>query len=98
WVTVRGEDYVSVLDGKTYEEITRIKVPNGPGMQIFSPDGKYGYVCSSFVPELDVITVADHKIVGRVQHESPFCPTLPPTPDGRQVRCTLTDVRRPPVS
>jgi YVTN family beta-propeller protein len=51
WVTVRGENYVQVLDGKTYAEKTRITVPNGPGMQIFSPDGKYGYVCSSFTPE-----------------------------------------------
>ena len=37
----------------------RITVPNGPGMQIFSPDGKYGYVCSSFNPETVVISVAD---------------------------------------
>jgi hypothetical protein len=35
-------------------------------MTIFSPDGKYGYVCSSFTPETAVITVADHKIVGKV--------------------------------
>src|SRR5271166_6743430 len=62
WVTVRGENYVSVLDGATYAEKSRITVPNGPGMTIFSPDGKYGYVCSSFMPETDVITVADHKI------------------------------------
>src|SRR5467141_9313 len=34
WVTVRGENHVAVLDGKTYEEKTRITVPNGPGMQI----------------------------------------------------------------
>src|ERR1700759_5702953 len=27
WVTVRGEDYVAVLDGKTFEEKTRIKTP-----------------------------------------------------------------------
>src|SRR5580692_6994606 len=45
WVTVRGENYVDVLDGHTYAEKTRITVPPGPGMQIFSPDGKYGYVC-----------------------------------------------------
>src|SRR5512138_2800445 len=38
WVTVRGEDYVAVLDGKTYSEKTRIRVPNGPGMTIFTPD------------------------------------------------------------
>src|SRR5271167_3913215 len=85
WVTVRGENYVSVLDGTTYEEKTRIITPNGPGMQIFSPDGKYGYVCSSFNPETDVITVADHRIVGKVQQASPFCPNIAATPDGSQV-------------
>jgi DNA-binding beta-propeller fold protein YncE len=29
WVAVRGENYVSVLDGMTYEEKTRLIVPNG---------------------------------------------------------------------
>ena len=84
WVTVRGEDYIAVLDGKTYEEKARIKVPAGPGMQIFSPDGKYGYVCSSFNPETVVITVADHEIVGRVKQDSPFCPNIAATPDGKR--------------
>src|SRR5207237_3417860 len=37
WVTVRGENYVAVLDAHTYEEKARIVVPGGPGMQIFSP-------------------------------------------------------------
>jgi YVTN family beta-propeller protein len=92
WVTVRGENYVAVLDGTTFEEKTRIVVPAGPGMQIFSPDGKYGYVCSSFNPETDIITVADHQIVGRVKQESPFCPNIAATPDGKQVWFTLKDV------
>lgn len=91
WVTVRGENYVSVLDGTNYREKTRIIVPNGPGMQIFSPDGKYGYVCSSFVPETVVVTVADHQIVGRVPQASPFCPNIAATPDGTQVWLTLKD-------
>jgi YVTN family beta-propeller protein len=94
WVTVRGEDYVSVLDGKTFEEKTRIKVPAGPGMQIFSPDGKYGYVCSSFNPETVVVTVADHQIVGHVKQDSPFCPNIAATPDGKQVWMTLKDTGR----
>ena len=92
WVTVRGEDYVSVLDGKDFSEKTRIKVPGGPGMQIFSLDGKYGYVCSSFNPETVVITVADHAIVGHVKQDSPFCPNIAATPDGEQVWLTLKDV------
>jgi DNA-binding beta-propeller fold protein YncE len=91
-VTVRGENYVAVLDGITFEEKTRIIVPNGPGMQIFSPDGKYGYVCSSFNPETDVISAADHTIVGDVQQASPFCPDIAATPDGSQVWFTLKDI------
>ena len=35
WVSVRGEDYIAVLDGTTYQETGRITVPNGPGMVIF---------------------------------------------------------------
>ena len=91
WVVVRGENYVAVLDGTTYQEKTRIVVANGPGMTIFSPDGKYGYVCSSFTPETAVITVADHKIVGKVPQASPFCPNIAATPDGAQVWFTLKD-------
>jgi len=94
WVSVRGEDYIAVLDGKTFMEKSRIKVPNGPGMVIFSPDGKLGYVVSSFTPETVVIGTADHKIVGRVKQESPFSPDVAATPDGKQVWLTLKDVGR----
>jgi YVTN family beta-propeller protein len=97
WVTVRGENYIAVLDGKTYEEKTRIVVPAGPGMQIFSPDGKYGYICSSFNPEIDVVSVADHKIVGKVTQASPFCPNIAATPDGKQVWFTLKDIGKTQV-
>jgi len=94
WVAVRGENYIAVLDGKTFEEKSRITVPNGPGMTIFSPDGQYGYVCSSFTPQTVVIETAGHKIVGHVAQESPFCPDIAATPDGKQVWFTLKDVGR----
>src|SRR5262249_21638452 len=68
------------------------KLANGPGMTIFSPDGKYAYVCSSLTPETAVISVADRKIVGRVKQESPFCPNIAATPEGDQVWLTLKDV------
>src|SRR6266446_6270610 len=97
WVVIRGENYVSVLDVTTYEEKTRITVPNGPGMTIFSPDGKYAYVCSSFTPETEVITVADHKIVGKVPQASPFCPNIAATPDSKQVWFTLKDTGKTQV-
>src|SRR5216684_631624 len=92
WVTVRGEDYVAVLDGNTYAEKTRIRVPNGPGMTIFSPNGEYGYVCSSFAPETVVVSTRTHEIVGRVKQISPFCPNIAASPDGEQVWLTLKDV------
>lgn len=94
WVSVRGEDYIAVLDGTTYRETARIQLPNGPGMTIFSPDGKLGYVCSSFSPETVIVSTATHQIVGRVKQESPFCPDIAATPDGRQVWLTLKDVGR----
>ena len=91
WVTVRGENYIDVLDGHTYQEKTRITTPPGPGMTIFSPNGKYAYACNSFNPVTDVISVADHKIVATVKQASPFCPDLAATPDGKQVWLTLKD-------
>jgi len=94
WVTIRGENYVAVLDARTFVEKSRIPTPNGPGMQIFSPDGKYGYICSSFTPETLVVAVATREIVGRVKQESPFCPNIAATPDGKQVWMTLKDVGR----
>lgn len=97
WVTVRGEDYISVIDAANFQEKTRIKVAAGPGMQIFSPDGKYGYICSSFNPEVAVVTVADHQVVGRVQQESPFCPNIAASADGKQVWFTLKDVGKTQV-
>jgi YVTN family beta-propeller protein len=91
WVTVRGEDYVSVIDPGSYKEMRRIKTPGGPGMTIFSPDGRYGYVCSSFNPELVVVDVRTHRMAGSVAQPSPFCPNLAATPDGTQVWYTLKD-------
>jgi YVTN family beta-propeller protein len=94
WVTVRGEDYVQVLDGTTYAEKTRITLAPGPGMQIFSPDGTYGFVCSSFTPELAVVDVKSHTRVATVAQASAFCPNVAVTPEGDQVWLTLKDVGR----
>ena len=97
WVTVRGENYIAVLDAQTFEEKQRIVTPGGPGMQIFSPDGQYGYVCSSFNPETVVVSTATHQIVGHIRQDSPFCPNIAATPDGKQVWFTLKDVGRTEV-
>ena len=94
WVSVRGEDYVAVLDAKRYNEIARIRVPNGPGMVVFSPDGRYGYVCSSFTPQTLVFEVRTRRVAGRVTQPSPFCPNIAAAPRGDQVWFTLKDIGR----
>jgi YVTN family beta-propeller protein len=91
WVSVRGEDYVSVLDAKRYGEIGRIPVANGPGMVIFSPNGRYGYVCSSFTPQTLIFEVRTRRVAGRVPQPSPFCPNIAAAPRGDQVWFTLKD-------
>ena len=95
--SVRGEDHIQVLDGKAYQPTRRITVPNGPAMTIFSPDGKHGYVVSSFTPEMVVIDTCTHEIVGRVQQASPFSPDLAATPDGKQLSFTLKDIGKTQV-
>jgi DNA-binding beta-propeller fold protein YncE len=97
WVTVRGENYVQVIDGATYEKKGQIVVGDGPGMTIFRPDGKYGFVCSSSIPETKVVDVSSHHIVATVPQASPFCPNIAATPDGSQVWLTLKDIGKTEV-
>jgi YVTN family beta-propeller protein len=92
WVTVRGLDYVSVIDPVAMKEIRRIQTVNGPGMTMFGPDGKYGFVCASFTPELDVVEVASHQIVARLPQASPFCPNIAVSPENDEVWFTLKDI------
>lgn len=97
WVAIRGEDYIQVLDGQTYQPTLRIAVPNGPGMTIFAPDGTFGYVCSSFTPETVAIDTKTHQVVGHIPQASPFCPNIAATPDGQQVWFTLKDTGKTQV-
>jgi len=92
WVTVRGEDYISVIDPNQMREIRRIKLANGPGMTMFGTDGKYAFVCSSFTPELTVVETASHQIVKRIPQASPFCPNIAVSPENDEVWITLKDI------
>ncbi|HTM37262.1 MAG TPA: beta-propeller fold lactonase family protein [Terriglobales bacterium] len=92
WVTVRGENYVSVIDPIQMKETRRIAMANGPGMTMFSPDGRYAFVCSSFTPELTVVETASHEILKQVPQASPFCPDIAVTPENDEIWITLKDV------
>jgi len=92
WVTVRGEDYISVIDPNQMKEIRRIELANGPGMTMFGTDGKYAFVCSSLTPELTVVETASHQIVKRIPQASPFCPNIAVSPENDEVWITLKDI------
>jgi YVTN family beta-propeller protein len=91
WVTVRGEDYISVIDPSQMKEIRRIELANGPGMTMFGTDGKYAFICSSFTPELAVVGTASHQVVKRIPQSSPFCPNIAVSPENDEVWITLKD-------
>jgi hypothetical protein len=61
-------------------------------MTMFGPDGKYGFVCSSFTPELTIVDAASHEIVKRLPQASPFCPNISVSPENDEVWFTLKDV------
>src|SRR5262249_50342549 len=91
WATVRGEDYVSVIDPVAMKEVRRVKVANGPGMVLFRPDGRYAFVPSSFTPEVDGVAPHDDRVVARLPQASPFSPNLAVSQDGTEVWFTLKD-------
>jgi len=92
WSTVRGEDYLSVIDPITYREIDRIPTTPGPGMTIFSKDGHLAFVCNSFHPVVDVFNVKRHEKVKSISVVSPFSPFIQVTPNGDEVWLTHKDV------
>ena len=72
WVTVRGENYVSVIDPVRMKEVRRIELANGPGMTMFGPDGSTRLFAPAFVPEIAIIDAASHQIVKRLPQATPF--------------------------
>ena len=92
WVVVRGENYISVIDPKTFKETRRIETTAGPGMVQFLPNGKLAFVVSSFNPVVDVIDVKAHKVIKHIKVVSPFSPFLQFTPDFKEMWMTHKDV------
>jgi YVTN family beta-propeller protein len=92
WIVVRGENYLSVIDPSTFKETGRVQTTSGPGMVIFNPNGKYAYVCNSFNPLFEIVDVAKHKVIKKLDVVSPFSPYLVMTPDLKEIWLTHKDV------
>ncbi|HEY0778253.1 MAG TPA: beta-propeller fold lactonase family protein [Gemmatirosa sp.] len=91
WVSVRGKDYISVIDPVRMREVRRVVTAPGPSMIVFRPDGKIAFVDHSFTSELDVVDVASGRVLKRIPVMSPFSPNLTVTADGEQVWMTHKD-------
>ena len=89
---MRGQDYIAVIDPNTYRETRRIETTPGPGMVIFHPNGKYAYVCNSFNAKVDIVDVAAHQVIKKLDVVSPFSPFIQITPDQKEVWLTHKDV------
>lgn len=92
WTSVRGEAYISVIDVNLMKEIKHIAVADGPGMVTFTTDGKQAYICSSFTPEVDIVSTATYQVTKRIKVTSPFSPNIYTSPDGRWIAMTHKDV------
>jgi YVTN family beta-propeller protein len=86
WTTVRGEDYVSVNDVKTGEEIDRIETAKGASKVVFSPDESLAFVNHHDTNELDVIDVSEREVIERIPipEEASGSADLAISPDGEE--------------
>ncbi|GII34599.1 hypothetical protein Pmi06nite_80410 [Planotetraspora mira] len=91
WATVRGQNYVSVIDPVQMREKRRVTTANGPGMVLFHPSAPYAYVPSSFTPQVNVVDTRTYQVIARVPQASPFSPNLSVSRDGKEVWFTLKD-------
>src|SRR5258705_14011215 len=70
WATVRGQNYVSVIDPVQMREKRRVTTANGPGMVLFHPSAPYAYVPSSFTPQVNIVDTRTYQVIARVPQAS----------------------------
>jgi YVTN family beta-propeller protein len=85
WVAVRGQNYVSVISTRTGRELQRITTANGPSKVVFSPDGTLAYVNHLRARVVEVIRVADRRIVKTIHGTAPESSDEAISPDGREL-------------
>jgi YVTN family beta-propeller protein len=85
WVAVRGQNYVSVISTRTGQELQRITTADGPSKVIFSPDGTLAYVNHLRARVVEVIRVADRRIIKTIRGTAPMSSDEAISPDGREL-------------
>lgn len=93
WVADRGRDTVTIVDAVHGGVITNLHVGQGPSKVVMSPDGAWAYVNHISQPDITVVNVATHQVVGTVSGiADAFSSDLAISPDGRQLWVPLKHV------
>jgi YVTN family beta-propeller protein len=85
WVAVRGQNYVSVISTRTGRELRRITTANGPSKVVFGPDGRLAYVNHLRARVVEVVRVADRRIIKTIHGTAPMSSDEAISPDGREL-------------
>jgi len=98
WVTVRGEDYVDVLeldDDALFNPGLRrtgrmelahtIDTMKGPSMIAFTSNGRFGFLVSGKEALVQKINATTHKVIASAAVPAPFSPFGLVTPDDREL-------------
>jgi YVTN family beta-propeller protein len=85
WVAVRGQNYVSVISTRTGRELQRITTADGPSKVLFSPDGTLAYVNHLRARVVEVIRVADRRIIKTIHGTAAQSSDEALSPDGREL-------------
>lgn len=85
WVAVRGQNYVSVISTQTGRALQRITTANGPSKVVFSPNGRLAYVNHLRARVVEIVRVADRRIIDTIHGTAPMSSDEAISPDGREL-------------
>ena len=97
WVTVRGEDYVAVLDGKTSRRRPASSCRTGRACRSSRPTANMAMSARRSRRRPTSSRSPTTRSSAKVTQASPFCPNIAATPDGKQVWFTLKDTGKTQV-
>ena len=98
WVTVRGENYVAVLDGSDVTRKRRAsRCRTARACRSSRRTASTATSARPSIPRRSSSRSPTIRSSGEVQQASPFCPNIAATPDGTQVWFTLKDIGKTQV-
>ena len=87
YVTHFQDDFISVIDANSYDEVKRIRVGQGVANVTFRPDGRFAYATLHSENKVAVIDTASLEVVKMLPAgDQPFGLIVMPRPEPRRCR------------